>query len=60
MGTYNLMSLLVKNRDAAQRTAGPFGKVTSELRVHGLKERAHERNLQRRSGDRALVDPIAN
>lgn len=37
----------MEDRDAAERTAGPFGIVLLKLGVHGLQEGANEGHLPR-------------
>lgn len=53
-----MMAVLVKDRDAAQLTAGPFRLVLFEFGVDGFEERAHERDLERRSNDGALQPDV--
>lgn len=53
-------SLLVENRNAAERAALPFGDILFHLGVQGLEEGAHEGGLEFWTDNRTLLVPVTN
>lgn len=47
--------ILVEDRNAAQRSTGPLGKISIELGINRLEKWAHERDLECWPSDRAFL-----
>lgn len=50
----------MENRDATERTARPLSQVGFESGMDCLEEGSHERDLESRTGNRALLLDVSN